>query len=63
MAVRDVLALLQVPVDVLDRHRGVVDQDADRQRQAAQRHDVERLADDRQRGERAQDRPAGSRSR
>ena len=45
----DLLALLEMPVDVLDRHRGVVDQDADGERQAAQRHDVERLADRRQR--------------
>ena len=35
---------LEVIVDVLDRHRGVVDQDADGQRQAAQGHDVDRLA-------------------
>ena len=41
----DLLALLEMPVDVLDRHRRVVDQDADRQREAAQRHDVERLAE------------------
>ena len=39
------LALLQVPVDVLDRHRRVVHQDADRERQAAERHDVDRLAE------------------
>ncbi len=38
------LALLQVPVDVLDRHRRVVDQHADGERQAAERHDVDRLA-------------------
>jgi hypothetical protein len=42
------LALFQVPVDVLDGHGGVVHQDAHRQRQAAQRHDVERLARQRQ---------------
>ena len=40
-----VLALLEVPVDVLDRHRRVVDQDADREREAAERHDVDRLAE------------------
>ena len=44
----DRLALLQMPVDVLDGHGGVVDQDADREREAAERHDVERLADRRQ---------------
>jgi hypothetical protein len=37
----DVLALLEVPVDVLDRHRRVVDQDADGERETAERHDVE----------------------
>ena len=31
----DLLALLEMPVDVLDRHGGIVDQDAHRQRQAA----------------------------
>ena len=44
----DVLALLQMPVDVLDRDRGVVDENADRQRQAAERHDVEGFSDRRQ---------------
>ena len=44
----DLLALLQMPIDVFDRHRGVVDQDADREREAAERHDVQRLADRRQ---------------
>ena len=63
IAVSTVLALLEVPVDVLDRHRRVVDQDADRERQAAQRHDVERLAERRQQRDRAQDRRAGSRWR
>ena len=41
----DVLALLEVIVDVLDGHRRIVDQDADRQRKAAQRHDVDGLAE------------------
>ncbi|MDQ1094491.1 hypothetical protein QE400_003904 [Xanthomonas sacchari] len=50
------LALLQVPVDVLDGHRGIVHQDAHRERQAAQGHDVHRFADRRQRGDRAEDR-------
>ena len=38
------LAHRQVAVDVLDLDRRVVDQDADRQRQPAERHDVQRLA-------------------
>ena len=59
----DVLALLEMPVDVLDRHGGVVDQDADRERQAAERHDVERLAERRQHGDRRPGSRAGSRSR
>ena len=40
----DLLALLEIAVDVLDFDGGVVHQDADRQRQAAQRHDVDGLA-------------------
>ena len=42
----DILPLLQVPVDVLDGDGRVVDEDADGERQAAQRHDVERLGQD-----------------
>ena len=38
-------AQVQVALDVLDRHDRLVDQDADRQREAAQRHQVERLAE------------------
>ncbi len=34
-----------MPVDVLDRHRRVVDQYADRQSEAAQCHDVERFSE------------------
>ncbi len=52
----DVLALLQMPVDVLDRHRRLVDEDADGERQPAQGHDVERLAERPQRGDRAEHR-------
>ena len=52
----DLLALLQVPVDVLDRHGGIVNEDANRQREAAQGHDVEGLAHKRQRRDRAQNR-------
>ena len=59
----DILALLEMPVDVLDGDGGVVDQDADGQRQAAQGHDVQRLAERREQRDRAQDRRAGSRSR
>jgi hypothetical protein len=45
----------EVPVRVLDLHGGVVDQDADREREAAERHHVERLAEERQRDDRHQD--------
>ena len=38
------LALGEVALDVLDFHRGVVHQNAHRQRQAAQGHDVDGLA-------------------
>ena len=41
----DRLALLEVPVDVLDLDRRVVDEDADGEREAAERHDVDRLAE------------------
>ena len=40
----DVLALFEMPVDVFDRHRRIVDENADRQGEAAERHDVERFA-------------------
>ena len=43
----DILAMLHVAVDVLDRDRRVVDQDADGQRKAAERHDVDGLAEQR----------------
>ena len=52
----DLLALLEMPVDVLDRDGGVVDENADRERQSAQRHDVERLAERRQPRDRAEHR-------
>ena len=39
----DFLALIEIPVDVFDFHRRVVHQDSHRQRQAAQRHDVDGL--------------------
>ena len=44
MPVRRSLPLIQISLDVLDGHRGVVDQNADRQRQSAQRHDVDAFA-------------------
>ncbi len=37
-------ALVQVALDVFDDDRAVVDQDADRERKAAERHGVQRLA-------------------
>ena len=50
------LALLEVAVDVLDRDGGVVDQDADRERQPAERHDVDRLAERAEHDDRGEDR-------
>ena len=47
---------MQVALDVLDGDDRVVDQDADRQREAAERHQVERLAEHVQRQDRRQDR-------
>ena len=52
----DVLALLEMPVDVLDGHRRLVDEDAHREREPAQGHEVERLAQHPERGDRAQHR-------
>ena len=52
----DRLAHVEVAVDVLDLDRRVVDQDADRQRQPAERHDVDRLPQRAQHDDRAQDR-------
>ena len=45
-----------MPVDVLDGHRRVIHQDADRERKTAQCHDVERLANRREADDRAQHR-------
>ena len=53
------LARFKVAVDVLDRHRGVVDQDADGQRHAAQGHDVDGLV---QRGQACQRTENGQRN-
>ncbi len=44
----------EIAIDVLDRHRGVVHQDADGQRQSAQGHDVDRLAQRDEHQERAE---------
>ena len=40
----DRLALFEIAIDVFDFHRGIVHQDADRERQAAEGHDVDGLA-------------------
>ena len=50
------LALLQVPVDVLDGHRGVVHQNPHCQRQATEGHDIQGFAKGRQRGNRGENR-------
>ena len=58
----DVLALLEVIVDVLDRDRRVIDENADRERKTAERHHIDRFAG---RGQQRRPRPgspAGSRS-
>ena len=44
VACRQRHAVLEQPVGVLDGHCGIVDQDADREREAAQRHGIERVA-------------------
>src|SRR6202035_3098549 len=54
--VLDILAPLQVPVHVLDRHGGIIDQDADRESESAERHDVDRLAERGQADDRGKDR-------
>ena len=48
---RRALAALEVPVDVLDHHDGVVDQHADRERQREHRHVVEAEAEPLHEGE------------
>ncbi len=50
------VAARQVRVDVLDRDRRFVDEDADGERQAAERHDVDRLAGAPQRDDRREQR-------
>ena len=50
------LALFEVVVDALDRHRRLVDEYAHSEGEPPQGHDVERFADGRECGDRAQDR-------
>ncbi len=45
-----------VAMDILDLDGRVIDQHADRQRQTAQRHDIDRLPGDMERGDRGHDR-------
>ncbi len=52
----DFLALVDVAVDVFDFDRGVVHQNADGERQAAESHDVDRFAECAQHDDRSQDR-------
>ena len=47
------LTFSQVTIDVFDRHRGVVDENANRQGEPAQGHDVERLSEGTQHGDRS----------
>ena len=52
----DRLAQVQIAVDVLDLHGGVVHEDADGEGEAAERHDVDGLAQQAERDDRRQDR-------
>ena len=49
------LAMLQMPIDVFDCDRRIVDQNAHCERKTAKRHHVDRLADCGQRGQRGED--------
>ena len=51
----DRFALFQMVVDVFDGDGSIIDQNADGKRQSAQRHDVDGLAQPKQRGQREQD--------
>ena len=51
----DRLAQFQETINVFNRHRGIVHQDADSQCQASQGHDIDRLAQRRERQQRADD--------
>ena len=46
----------EIAMDVFDLDRGVIHEDADRQREPAEGHDIDRLAEHAQRGDRAQHR-------
>ncbi len=63
MARNGFLALREVAVDVFDFHGGVVHQDADRQRQPAERHDVDGLTERAQHAESTRVSKAESKSR
>ena len=52
----DLLAFLQMRVDVFDGHGCIVDEDADRQRQTTERHDVDGFAQRRERDDRGENR-------
>ena len=52
----DVLALLQMAVDVLDGDRRIVDENTDREREAAERHEIDRLAERVEQDDRGEDR-------
>ena len=45
MASCELVAFFEIALDVFDGDGGVVDEDADGEREAAERHDVDRLAD------------------
>jgi hypothetical protein len=49
-------AMLDVEIDVFYRDRRVIDEDADRECQAAKRHDSDGLTESRKRGQRRKDR-------
>src|SRR6267143_2323733 len=44
-ALVEIFALAELPLDILDGDGGVIDQNSDRQREAAQRHDVDGFPD------------------
>ena len=48
------LAHGHLPMDVFDLHRGVVHEDADGEREAAERHEIDRLPERAQAGERGE---------
>ena len=48
--------LTQQPVGVLDRHRRIIDKDPNREGKAAERHRIERLAEEVERDQRGKDR-------